>query len=239
MIQNVTRLRRWINLVLPWAAVLAVILLCIGGYWGLVLSPADIEQGETVRIIYIHVPAASIGLLIYAMIAVQGFVFLVWRAPVADIMLQAALPIGAIYTFLALETGSLWGKPMWGAWWVWDARLTSTLILFFLYLGIMILRRSFEDQEMAAKSSALLAMIGGINVPIIKFSVDWWFTLHQPASILRLDGPTIHNSFLYPLLVMMAAFATLFLVLWMVRIKTILLSRRLDNLYRLSHQNRI
>jgi len=239
MIQNVTRLRRWINLVLPWAAVLAVILLCIGGYWGLVLSPADIEQGETVRIIYIHVPAASIGLLIYAMIAVQGFVFLVWRAPVADIMLQAALPIGAIYTFLALATGSLWGKPMWGAWWVWDARLTSTLILFFLYLGIMILRRSFEDQEMAAKSSALLAMIGGINVPIIKFSVDWWFTLHQPASILRLDGPTIHNSFLYPLLVMMAAFATLFLVLWMVRIKTILLSRRLDNLYRLSHQNRI
>ncbi|MBL8686472.1 MAG: heme ABC transporter permease [Alphaproteobacteria bacterium] len=239
MIQNVTRLRRWINLVLPWAAVLAVILLCIGGYWGLVLSPADIEQGETVRIIYIHVPAASIGLLIYAMIAVQGFVFLVWRAPVADIMLQAALPIGAIYTFLALATGSLWGKPMWGAWWVWDARLTSTLILFFLYLGIMILRRSFEDQEMAAKSSALLAMIGGINVPIIKFSVDWWFTLHQPASILRLDGSTIHNSFLYPLLVMMAAFATLFLVLWMVRIKTILLSRRLDNLYRLSHQNRI
>ena len=239
MIQNVTRLRRWINLVLPWAAVLAVILLCIGGYWGLVLSPADIEQGETVRIIYIHVPAASIGLLIYAMIAVQGFVFLVWRAPVADIMLQAALPIGAIYTFLALATGSLWGKPMWGAWWVWDARLTSTLILFFLYLGIMILRRSFEDQEMAAKSSALLAMIGCINVPIIKFSVDWWFTLHQPASILRLDGPTIHNSFLYPLLVMMAAFATLFLVLWMVRIKTILLSRRLDNLYRLSHQNRI
>ena len=239
MIQNVTRLRRWINLVLPWAAVLAVILLCIGGYWGLVLSPADIEQGETVRIIYIHVPAASIGLLIYAMIAVQGFVFLVWRAPVADIMLQAALPIGAIYTFLALATGSLWGKPMWGTWWVWDARLTSTLILFFLYLGIMILRRSFEDQEMAAKSSALLAMIGGINVPIIKFSVDWWFTLHQPASILRLDGPTIHNSFLYPLLVMMAAFATLFLVLWMVRIKTILLSRRLDNLYRLSHQNRI
>ncbi len=239
MIQNVTRLRRWINLVLPWAAVLAVILLCIGGYWGLVLSPADIEQGETVRIIYIHVPAASIGLLIYAMIAVQGFVFLVWRAPVADIMLQAALPIGAIYTFLALATGSLWGKPMWGAWWVWDARLTSTLILFFLYLGIMILRRSFEDQEMAAKSSAVLAMIGGINVPIIKFSVDWWFTLHQPASILRLDGPTIHNSFLYPLLVMMAAFATLFLVLWMVRIKTILLSRRLDNLYRLSHQNRI
>jgi heme exporter protein C len=239
MIQNVTRLRRWINLVLPWAAVLAVILLCIGGYWGLVLSPADIEQGETVRIIYIHVPAASIGLLIYAMIAVQGFVFLVWRAPVADIMLQAALPIGAIYTFLALATGSLWGKPMWGAWWVWDARLTSTLILFFLYLGVVILRRSFEDQEMAAKSSALLAMIGGINVPIIKFSVDWWFTLHQPASILRLDGPTIHNSFLYPLLVMMAAFATLFLVLWMVRIKTILLSRRLDNLYRLSHQNRI
>ena len=190
-------------------------------------------------IIYIHVPAASIGLLIYAMIAVQGFVFLVWRAPVADIMLQAALPIGAIYTFLALATGSLWGKPMWGAWWVWDARLTSTLILFFLYLGVVILRRSFEDQEMAAKSSALLAMIGGINVPIIKFSVDWWFTLHQPASILRLDGPTIHNSFLYPLLVMMAAFATLFLVLWMVRIKTILLSRRLDNLYRLSHQNRI
>ncbi len=173
------------------------------------------------------------------MIAVQGFVFLVWRAPVADIMLQAALPIGAIYTFLALATGSLWGKPMWGAWWVWDARLTSTLILFFLYLGVVILRRSFEDQEMAAKSSALLAMIGGINVPIIKFSVDWWFTLHQPASILRLDGPTIHNSFLYPLLVMMAAFATLFLVLWMVRIKTILLSRRLDNLYRLSHQNRI
>ncbi len=239
MIQNVTRLRRWINLVLPWAAVLAVILLCIGGYWGLVLSPADIEQGETVRIIYIHVPAASIGLLIYAMIAVQGFVFLVWRAPVAVIMLQAVLPIGAIYPFLALATGSLWGKPMWGAWWVWDARLTSTLILFFLYLGVVILRRSFEDQEMAAKSSALLAMIGGINVPIIKFSVDWWFTLHQPASILRLDGPTIHNSFLYPLLVMMAAFATLFLVLWMVRIKTILLSRRLDNLYRLSHQNRI
>lgn len=239
MIQNITRLRRCINLALPWTAILTVVLLCVGGYWGLILSPADIEQGETVRIIYIHVPAASIGLLIYAMIAVQGFVFLVWRAPVADIMLQAALPIGAIYTFLALATGSLWGKPMWGTWWVWDARLTSTLILFFLYLGVMILRRSFEDQEMAAKSSALLAMIGGINVPIIKFSVDWWFTLHQPASILRLDGPTIHNSFLYPLLIMMAAFAALFLVLWMVRIKTIILSRRLHNLYRLTHQNGI
>nr|HPI63268.1 heme ABC transporter permease CcmC [Alphaproteobacteria bacterium] len=188
----------------------------------------------TVRIMYVHVPAAAIGLIIYTLIACWAFVFLVWRARIADMMIQAAVPIGAIYTLLALITGSLWGKPMWGTWWVWDARLTSTLILFFLYLGILILRRAFENQEMAARAAALLAMVGGINIPIIKFSVDWWYTLHQPASLIRLDGPTIDASFLYPLLIMMAAFFCLFLTLLMVRIRTIIVSKRLQN-YHLRH----
>ena len=231
---NIYTLDGLIAKLLPWIASITFLLMVVGLYGGLFISPADMEQGETVRIMYVHVPAAAIGLIIYTLIACWGFVFLVWRVRVADIMIQAAVPIGAIYTLLALITGSLWGKPMWGTWWVWDARLTSTLILFFLYLGILILRRAFENQEMAARAAALLAMVGGINIPIIKFSVDWWYTLHQPASLIRLDGPTIDASFLYPLLIMMAAFFCLFLTLLMVRIRTIIVSKRLQN-YHLRH----
>lgn len=228
---HIYTLDRMIAKLLPWIAIITIILMGVGLYWGLFISPADMEQGETVRIMYIHVPAASTGLIIYSLIACWGLIFLVWRARIADIMIQSAAPIGAIYTFLALVTGSLWGKPMWGTWWVWDARLTSTLILFFLYLGILILRRAFEDQETAARVSALVAMVGGINIPIIKFSVDWWYTLHQPASLMRLDGPTIDVSFLYPLLIMMAGFFCLFLTLFIIRIRTIILSQRIQNHY--------
>ena len=202
-------------------------LLAVGLYLALVVVPADYQQGDTVRIMFVHVPSAWMAMFCYTFLAVASAVALIWKHPLADLAAKASAPIGAGFTFLALVTGSLWGKPMWGAWWVWDARLTSVLILFFLYLGYMALWQSIEDDQKAAKAAAVLALVGAVNVPIIKFSVDWWNTLHQPASVLRMDGPAIHPSMLWPLLIMALAFKAYFVALLLARMRMELNLRRI------------
>ena len=211
---------------MPWLLGTTVILVGAGLYLALFSSPPDYQQGETVRIMYVHVPAAWMALFGYTVMAVSAATGLIWRHPVADVAARAAAPIGACFTFLALLTGALWGKPMWGTWWVWDARLTSVLILFFLYLGYMALNNAFDDPARGAKASAILAIVGFINVPVIKFSVDWWNTLHQPASIVRMDGPKIDPSMLWPLLLMIGGFSTYFGWLLLVRMRTELIAGR-------------
>jgi heme exporter protein C len=233
---NPARFQRIANLVLPWFAAATAILLALGLCFALFVSPADYQQGETVRIMYIHVPAAWMALFVYSFIAAASAAALIWRHPLADVAARAASPIGACFTFLALASGSLWGKPMWGAWWVWDARLTSVLILFFLYLGHMALLRAFDDPTRGARAAAILALAGFVNVPIIKFSVDWWSTLHQSASVLRLGGPTIDPSMLWPLLLMGLAFTLLFVSVLLVRVKAALLAARLRAAQRLQAQ---
>src|SRR3546814_20631491 len=196
---NPARFSRIADRVLPYAAAGAALALAVGFYLALFESPADYQQGESVRIMYVHVPSAWMALFIYVAIAVASAVALIWRHPLADLAARASSPIGAGFAFLTLATGSLWGRPMWGTWWEWDGRLTSMLILFFLYLGHMALLNAFEDSQRGYRAAAILALVGVVNIPIIKFSVDWWSTLHQPASVLRLDGPTIHPSMLWPL----------------------------------------
>ncbi len=203
----------------PWLAGLTVVLLGAGLYMALFTSPPDYQQGESVRIMYVHVPAAWMALFCYTNMAVAAAVGLIWKHPVADLAAKATAPIGACFTFLALLTGSLWGKPMWGTWWVWDARLTSMLVLFFLYLGYMALNNAFDDPGRGIRASSILALVGFVNVPIIKFSVDWWNTLHQPASIVRADGPSIHPSMLWPLGLMAAAFTTYYLWVVLLRVR--------------------
>jgi heme exporter protein C len=209
---------RWLGLVT--AALFAV------GIWLSFTAPADYQQGDTVRIMFVHVPAAWLGLFGYACVGVSSFFSLVWRHALADAAAKAAAPLGAGFAFLALATGSLWGRPMWGAWWVWDARLTSMLITFLFYLGYMALRAAIDDEPKAARAGAILALIGLINLPVVHFSVNWWNTLHQGASVFRLGGPTIAVSLLAPLLVMALAYTLLFLLLWIVRIRTEITSRR-------------
>ena len=193
-------------------------------------SPPDYQQGESVRIMYVHVPAAWMAMLAYVVVAAGSASSLVWRHPLGDIAARAASPVGAGFTLIALLTGSLWGKPMWGTWWVWDARLTSVLILFLLYLGVIAMWRTVEDPSRAARAAAILTLVGAINLPIIKFSVDWWNTLHQPASVFRLGGPSIHPSLLAPLLVMATAFFLLFLTLHLAAMRNEILRRRLRTL---------
>jgi heme exporter protein C len=216
---NPTRFLRFAAVVQPWIAWITVILFSLGLYLGLVASPADYQQGETVRMMYVHVPSAWMALFCYTGLAAACAVALIWKHPLAELAAKATAPIGASFTFLALVTGSLWGKPMWGAWWVWDARLTSMLVLLFLYLGYMALNNAFDDPGRGAKSSSILALVGFVNVPIIKFSVDWWNTLHQPASVVKMDGPAIHSSILAPLLVMSVAFTTYYLWVLLIRIR--------------------
>ena len=216
---NPTRFLRLADVIQPWAAGLTLVLMVSGLYFALIGSPSDYQQGETVRIMYIHVPSAWMALFCYTALAVASGVALIWKHPLADLAARATAPIGASFTFLALVTGSLWGKPMWGTWWVWDARLTSVLILFFLYLGYMALQDAFDDAERGAKASAVLALVGFINVPIIKFSVDWWNTLHQPASVLKMSVPAIHSSMLVPLLLMALAFKGYYIWLLLIRIR--------------------
>jgi len=203
----------------PWLAGLTAILLGAGLYMALFASPPDYQQGESVRIMYVHVPAAWMALFCYTNMAIAAAVGLIWKHPVADLAAKATAPIGACFTFLALLTGSLWGKPMWGTWWVWDARLTSMLVLFFLYLGYMALNNAFDDPARGVRASSILALVGFVNVPIIKFSVDWWYTLHQPASIVRMDGPSVHASMLWPLGLMAGAFTTYYLWVLLVRVR--------------------
>jgi heme exporter protein C len=190
--------------------VASVGLFALGLWWGLIRSPADYQQGDTVRIMYVHVPAAWLAMLVYGLVALASAASLIWRHPLADIAARAASPLGAGFTLIALATGMLWGKPMWGTWWVWDARLTSELILLFLYLGYMALRSSFDDPQRADRASAVLAIVGVINVPIIHYSVEWWTTLHQPASVTKLDKPSIALEMLYPLFIMMLGFQLYF-----------------------------
>ena len=224
---NPRRFMKLATVLSPWLAGATIVLAAAGLYLGLFASPADYQQGETVRIMYVHVPAAWMALFCYMGLAISAAVGLIWKHPVADVAARATAPIGACFTFLALLTGSLWGKPMWGAWWVWDARLTSVLVLFFLYLGYMALNSAFDDPQRGSKASAILAMVGLVNVPIIKFSVDWWNTLHQPASIVRMGGPTIHPDMLWPLFLMIGAFTTYYLWVLMLRMRRELTETRL------------
>ncbi len=225
---NPGRFLRLGDTLLPWFAWSSVVLFTIGLYFALIASPPDYQQGQSVRIMYVHVPSAWMALFAYCVVAGASLIALVWRHPLADLAAEAASPLGAGFTLIALVSGSLWGKPIWGAFWVWDARLTSFLILLFLYLGHIALGQAFDDRQRARRSAAILAVIGIVNIPIIKFSVDWWSTLHQPASVLRLEGPSIDPSMLLPLLLMAAAFQVCFLALLLVRMKAALLEARLE-----------
>ena len=212
--------------VLPvlWAA--ALLVLGIGLAWALVFSPPDWQQGETVRIMYVHVPMAWLAMGGYTGLAILSVMSLIWRHPLADLTARELSPVGAAATALCLATGSLWGKPMWGTWWVWDARLTSVLVLFFLWLGHAALVRAFDDPERGARVGAILALVGFVNVPIVKFSVDWWNTLHQPASVARLAAPGMHVDMLYPLLICSIGFSLLFAAVVLARTRAAVMERR-------------
>ena len=191
---------------IPWLGWACLLIMLAGLYYGLVEAPPDYQQGESYRIMFIHVPSAWMSMFIYMVMASAGAIGLIWRIKLEDIVASASAPIGAAFTFLALVNGSLWGKPMWGAWWVWDARLTSELILLFLYLGFIALQASIEDPRNAARAGAVLALVGVVNIPIIHYSVEWWSTLHQGPTVTKFDKPSIHISMLIPLLLMALAF---------------------------------
>lgn len=213
----------------PYAGVLTLILFVVG--LGLVFNaPEDYQQGATVRILYLHVPAAWLASFVYAVMSVAAIGTLVFRHPLADAAQKAAAPIGAGFTLICLGTGALWGRPMWGTYWVWDARLTSVLVLFLLYLGLIALWRAMDDPSRAAKAAAVLTLVGAVDLPIIKFSVDWWNSLHQPASVFRLGGPAIALPLLWPLIVMSLAFFSLFVTLHVMAIRNEILRRRLARL---------
>ncbi|MBA8817815.1 heme ABC transporter permease [Ochrobactrum sp. GPK 3] len=233
---NPTRFLAFAGKVLPWLSALAVLFL-VGGLAMVFLSPDDYQQGLTVRIMYIHVPFAWLSMMCYSIMAVSALGTLVWRHPLADVSIRAAAPLGAVFTALALATGSLWGKPMWGTWWVWDARLTSVFVLFLMYLGIIALSRAFADPAKSAKPVAVLTLVGFINIPIIKFSVDWWNTLHQPASVFRMGGPTIDASMLRPLFVMAIGFTLLFFALHMMAMRNEIWRRRVASMKKLAARN--
>jgi len=227
---NPNRFLKLANAVLPWCSGLAVLSLAAGLYFALFRSPPDYQQGETVRIMYIHVPSAWMALLVYATMAISSAVALIWRHPLADLIAKAAAPIGAGFTLICLMTGSLWGKPMWGTWWVWDARLTSVLILFFLYLGYIALVNAFDDPNRGYRSAGILALVGAVNLPIIKYSVDWWNTLHQPASVVRMGGPAIHPAMLWPLLLMAVGFGLFFVTVLILRVRGEIAAAKIRNL---------
>jgi len=217
---NPARFSRIAARVLPWSTTATIILFVVGLYFALFASPADYQQGDTVRIMYVHVPSAWIAMGCYTFIALMSAIALIWKHPLADIAARAAAPLGAGFTLIVLITGSLWGKPTWGTWWVWDARLTSVLVLFFLYLGHIALTNAFDNPQRGARAAAVLALVGFVNIPIIKFSVDWWNTLHQPASVTRLDAPAIDPAMLTPLLLMALAFLLYFITMLLVRMRS-------------------
>ena len=228
---NPTRFLALVAIIWPWLAGLTLCLFAAGLYLSFTTT-GDYQQGETVRIMYVHVPAAWLSMMCYSVMALSALGTLVWRHPLADVSAKAAAPIGACFTLVALITGSLWGKPMWGTWWVWDARLTSVFVLFLMYLGLIALGRAMDDPTRAAKVSAVLILVGFVNIPIIKFSVEWWNTLHQPASVIRMDGPTIDPEFLWPLIVMAVAFTLLFFTLHILAMRNEILRRRIAVLRR-------
>lgn len=208
---------------MPWLLLLAVTLLVVGTVWGLAFAPIDSKQGNSYRIIYIHVPAAFLALAGYYVMAIAGAIGIIWKMKLSYTVMRSAAPIGAVLTFISLVTGAVWGKPTWGTWWVWDARITSMLILFFLYLGIIALQGAYRNQDTANKAGAILALVGTINIPIIYKSVDWWFTLHQPATLKFVGQSTIDASMAYPLLTMIAGFYALYawLLLYWTRVDII------------------
>ena len=223
---NPTRFLALSGRILPWLGALTALLFAVGLYMSFT-TEGDYQQGETVRIMYVHVPAAWLSMMCYSVMAISAIGTLVWRHPLADVSHKAAAPLGAAFTLIALITGSLWGKPMWGTWWVWDARLTSVFVLFLMYLGLIALNRAMDDAPKAARLSAVLILVGFVNIPIIKFSVEWWNTLHQPASVIRMDGPTIDPEFLWPLLVMAIAFTLLFFTLHLMAMRNEIWRRRI------------
>ena len=215
---------------LPWLIATAFILFAVGLVWGLAFAPTDYQQGDSFRIIYVHVPAAAFSMGAYMGMAIAGGIGLIWRIKLAALVSKNCAPIGAAFTFLALATGSLWGKPMWGTWWVWDARLTSELILLFLYLGYMALQEAIEDRETASKAAAVLALVGVVNIPIIHYSVEWWYTLHQGSTIFKFDKPSIAPEMLWPLLIMLGAYLFLFISNVLMRTRNDVLAQRLERL---------
>jgi heme exporter protein C len=224
---NPTRFLSLTERVLPWLTIATALAFIAGGYMS-ATAPDDYQMGATVKIMFLHVPTAWLAMFCWALMSVAALGTLVWRHPLADVAAKAAAPIGAALTLVCLITGSLWGRPMWGTYWVWDARLTSVLVLFLLYLGVLALYWTAEDPNRGARAAAVLVLVGAINLPIIKFSVDWWNTLHQPASVVKLDGPAIHSSILIPLLVMAVAFFMLFVTLVLMRTETEIGRRRLE-----------
>ena len=209
----------------PWLGWPALLLALVALYGGLAITPPDYQQGDSVRIIYVHVPAAWMSLFIYIFMFVNAVISLIWRIKLSDIIVQCSAPIGAAFTFLALFTGAMWGKPMWGAYWVWDARLTSEAVLLFLYAGIIALNLALDDKRMAARATGILIIVGVVNIPIIHYSVEWWSTLHQGPTITKLDKPSITMDMLWPLLVMMAAFKLYFFANLLMRARLELLRR--------------
>lgn len=225
---NPTQFMRIANAIYPWVAGLCVLLFAAALPIALKFSPPDYQQGETVRIMYVHVSSAWLMMMIYGIVAVNSAIFLIWRHPMANLVARASAPVGAIFTALALVTGMLWGKPMWGAFWVWDGRLTSTLILFFLYLGYLALADAFEDSERGDRAAAILALVGSVNIPIIHYSVEWWATLHQPSIITR-AGITVDKGMLLPLFLMMGAFTTFYFAILVLRLRSELLAAKIRN----------
>jgi heme exporter protein C len=226
---NPSRFLAFADRALPWLAA-ATVLAFAFGVSQLYGAPDDYQQGATVKIMFIHVPAAWLGIFAWVLMSIAALGTLVWRHPLADVAARAAAPIGAAFTLMCLVTGSLWGRPMWGTYWVWDARLTSVLVLFLMYLGVIALWRTIDDPTRGARVVAVLTLVGAINIPIIKFSVDWWNTLHQPASVLRLGGSTIHPTILAPLVAMIVAFTLLFLTLHLAAMRNEIVRRRLRTL---------
>jgi heme exporter protein C len=214
---------------LPWVAWITALLTCVGLYWGLVVAPPDYQQGESYRIIFIHVPSAWMSLFIYAVMAGAGAIVLIWHIKIAEVIAAASAPIGAAFTALALATGSLWGKPMWGTWWVWDGRLTSELVLLFLYLGYIALGNAIEDRRTASRATAVLALVGVVDLPIIHYSVEWWTTLHQGPSVTKIGAPSIDGSMLAPLLIMALAWKGYYGCLLLIRARCELLEREKNN----------
>jgi heme exporter protein C len=226
---NPTRFLKLADRAIPWLGGVTVLVFAFGINQAMV-APDDYQQGATVKIMFLHVPGAWLGMLGWGVMTIAALGTLVWRHPLADVAAKAVAPIGAAFTLLGLVTGSLWGRPMWGTYWVWDARLTSVLILFLLYLGVIALWRTVEDPSRAARAAAILTLVGAVDLPIIKFSVDWWNTLHQPASVFRFGGPTIHPAILIPLLIMALAFTLLFATLLLAAMRNEILRRRVRTL---------
>lgn len=210
---------------LPWLALIAFSLITVGVVWGLAFAPPDFKQGNSYRIIYIHVPASAVAMACYMTMALAGAISLIWRMKLAEVVMKCCAPIGVGLTFIALVTGAIWGKPTWGTWWVWDARITSVLVLFFLYLGVVALYEAFENSESASKACAVLSLVGCVNIPIIYWSVEWWYSLHQPATLKLTEESTMHPDMLYPLLMMIGGFYCLFAVLLFLHARSEILFR--------------